>query len=292
MKKAAFIHLLLFLFCLTAAATSRALLIGIGDYPTERGWHKINGDKDLPMVTDMLLRNGFQKQHIVSLVNDQATKANILRSFHLLAQNAEKGDVVYIHFSGHGQRITDLNGDEQGTSNGWDEAWIPYDAYKDYRENIYWGQNHLIDDELHSYLTRLRRKVGKEGRIIVVADACHSSGGTRAQSDTIPGEKWIERGSADYFVLPPSTGITIDSANTEDWLFFSACLYSQTNYEYRGNGSLTYALCHLPNPLSDYTAVELLKQIRTTVKQLIPFLQVPQLDGPEQLQTDKVLPSK
>ncbi len=84
--------------------------------------------------------------------------------------------------------------------------------------------------------------------------------------------------------------ISVDSANKEDWIFFSACLSSQTNYEYRGNGSLTYALCHLPNQLSAYTAEELIEQVRTKVKQLIPFLQVPQLDGPEPMLSEKVLP--
>ena len=290
MKRAAIILLLSITVTLPVAAISRALIIGIGDYPAERGWHKINGDKDIPLVTDLLKRNGFEQQNILTLVNEQATKANILRSFHQLAKNAGKGDVVYIHFSGHGQRITDLNGDEKGPNKGWDEAWIPYDAYKDYRKDVYWGQNHLIDDELNTYLTRLRRKVGKEGRIVVVADACHSSGGTRASGDTIAQNKWVERGSNDYFIVPPATEIAIDSANTEDWLFFSACLYSQTNYEYRGNGSLTYALCHLPEPLSAYTAEDMLKQIRASVKKLIPFLQVPQLDAPQQLQAEKVLP--
>lgn len=290
MKRNACTLLLFVFFCITASATSRALIIGIGDYPSERGWHKINGDKDVPLVTDLLRRNGFEQKHILTLVNEQATKANILRSFHQLAKNAEQGDVVYIHFSGHGQRITDLNGDEKGPNKGWDEAWIPYDACKDYRQDVYWGQNHLIDDELNTYLTRLRRKVGKEGRIVVVADACHSSGGTRATGDTIAQNKWIERGSNDYFIVPPSTEIVIDSANTEDWLFFSACLYTQTNYEYRGNGSLTYAICHLPEPLSAYSAEELLKQIRASVKKLIPFLQVPQLEAPQPMQTEKVLP--
>ena len=276
--------------CLTAAATSRAVIIGIGDYPSERGWHKINGDKDVPLVTDLLLRNGFDRQHIVTLVNEQATKANILRAFHTLAKSAEPGDNIYIHFSGHGQRITDLNGDEKGQDQGWDEAWIPYDASKEYQQNVYWGQNHLVDDELNSYLIRLRRKVGKGGRIVVVADACHSSGGTRAQGDTPSEETWIERGSSDYFILPSSEAISVESANTEDWIFFSACPSSQTNYEYRSNGSLTYALSQLPNPLSAYTAEELIEQVRAKVKQLIPFLQVPQLDCPKQMLSEKVLP--
>ena len=275
---------------LSVCATPRAMVIGIGDYPASGGWHKINGDKDVPLVTDMLLRNGFDKKNILTLVNEQATKTNILRTFHLLTRDAAQGDVIYIHFSGHGQRITDLNGDEKGPDQGWDEAWIPYDAAKMYEENVYWGQNHLIDDELNTYLTRLRRKVGKEGVIVVVADACHSSGGTRAQGDTVPEEMWIERGSSDYFIVPPSVEVAVDCANTEDWIFFSACLSTQTNYEYRGNGSLTWSLCHLPEPLSSYTAVGLLEQVRATVKKLIPFLQVPQLDGPKNLLTGKVLP--
>ena len=93
------------------AQTRRALVIGLGKQE-DPAWQKINGDKDVPLVTEMLGRAGFNKRHIRTLVNEQATKAAIVHAFLMMAETAEKGDIVYIHFSGHGQQMRDRNGDE------------------------------------------------------------------------------------------------------------------------------------------------------------------------------------
>ena len=139
----------------TQAITKRALVIGIGDYPASSGWAKINGDKDIPMVEEMLTANGFSKTNIVELKNQQATCAAICRGFEDLITKSQTGDYVYIHFSGHGQQITDINGDEEDK---FDEAWIPYDAGKKYEAGVYEGENHLLDDALNIYLNGLRSK--------------------------------------------------------------------------------------------------------------------------------------
>ena len=62
------------------------------------------------------------------------------------------GDIIYLHFSCHGQPIEDIDGDED---DGWDEALIPFDAKKKYQKGTYTGENHITDDELNSYLKRL-----------------------------------------------------------------------------------------------------------------------------------------
>ena len=80
-------------------------------------------------------------------------------------------DELYIHFSGHGQQVTDVSGDEP---DGLDEALIPYDAAIEYGRNGYKGQNHILDDELGVWLEALRESVGPKGVIVVALDACHS----------------------------------------------------------------------------------------------------------------------
>lgn len=82
------------------AQNKLALVIGIGDYPEESGWCKIHGDNDIAFVTEMLEENGFEQVQILS--NKAATKKGIMDALDNLDKKATRGDVIYIHFSGHG----------------------------------------------------------------------------------------------------------------------------------------------------------------------------------------------
>ena len=77
--------LLLVLLALLAlpllSQTKYALVIGLGKQE-DRAWPKINGDKDVPRVRQMLRKGGYDK--IISLVNERATKRNILSAFNTL----------------------------------------------------------------------------------------------------------------------------------------------------------------------------------------------------------------
>ena len=254
-------------------ATKRALVIGIGNYPEASGWAKINGDKDLPIVRDMLLANGFQSKDIVELKNESATADAIRKALDALVGKAAKGDVIYIHFSGHGQQITDLHGDEE---DGFDEAWIPIDAQFSYAKGKYEGENHIVDDQLNQWLSQLRSKVGTTGKITVVADACHSGGGSRGDEDET---EYVVRGTSDAFVIPGNTKPFSGEVGTIDWIFISACKSYQCNYEYKGTGSLTYALGQQKANLSSTPAQQIQRSIRSTIASIIPFTQTPVLEA-------------
>lgn len=219
-----------------------AILIGIGNYPEDSGWNRIHGNNDVTILTEALLHQGFSSDEIVQLVDSKATKENILHSIDSLLQKCKAGDIVYLHFSGHGQQITDLNGDEE---DGFDEAWIPYDARKVYVSGEYEGENHLIDDELNILFTKLRVRVGARGKIVIVADACHSGSGSRSYSD----DETFVRGTSDKFIIPhQDRDVTKKSAPTE-WLFVAACKPYQSNYEYRSPageyfGVLSYVIAN------------------------------------------------
>lgn len=254
-------------------ATKRALVIGIGNYPEASGWAKINGDKDLPIVRDMLLANGFQSKDIVELKNESASADAIRKALDALVSKAAKGDVIYIHFSGHGQQITDLHGDEE---DGFDEAWIPIDAQFSYVKGKYEGENHIVDDQLNQWLSQLRAKVGTSGKITVVADACHSGGGSRGDEDET---EYVVRGTSDAFVIPGNTKPFSGEVGTIDWIFISACKSYQCNYEYKGTGSLTYALGQQKANLSSTPAQQIQRSIRSTIASIIPFTQTPVLEA-------------
>lgn len=226
--------MLLTCFLPAGAKTRRAVVIGLGEQQ-DKSWAKINGDKDVPLVVSMLKANGFSD--VVSLTNAKATKAGIVGAFNSLIARAGRGDVVYIQFSGHGQMMTDLSGDE---ADGLDEAWIPYDAYLKYGPRDR-GEKHLSDDEVARYLTRLRSKIGAEGVIAVVVDACHSGDSTR---DLCDADSVVVRGTDDNFVIPGPWKMSGATPPRESWLTLSACQDFQINQEYNGVGKLTHILAN------------------------------------------------
>lgn len=175
------LFVILLAFCLSwplaSMAKKRALLIGISHYPqTTKSnpctWTNIHGCNDVRLLRGTLQKQGFR---ITTLTNAQATASHIRRALKRLCQQTAKGDMVVIHFSGHGQPFEDLSGDE---ADGWDEAIVPYDAKKCYNRT-YTGRCHIIDDELERYINNLRTTVGPRGFVYVMLDACHMGGASR-----------------------------------------------------------------------------------------------------------------
>ena len=76
--------LLLLTLCLSSlAGTRRALVIGVGTYEDPE-WIRINGDKDVKLVVDMLKLNIFHD--IATLTQKEATKSAIVKEFKALAE--------------------------------------------------------------------------------------------------------------------------------------------------------------------------------------------------------------
>ena len=235
--------LFLALFCTTnliKAQTKRALVIGIGQYE-DSAWDKINGDKDIPYVLGFL--NEANYEQVITLVNEQATKGNIISAFAALTEECKPNDIVYIHFSGHGQQMKDRNKDE---ADAIDECWIPYDAYR-VPSAKYRGEKHLVDDEVNILLTKIRHKIGDGGKMLVAIDTCFSGDSTRETAD----DEVFTRGVEDIFEIAKSllrktqSEDNLDiSANIEQWISLSACQSDQVNSEMTTPmvGKLTYAL--------------------------------------------------
>ena len=278
MRMRLIIYLLLLLSLSVTAQTKRALVIGLGEQQ-DKAWNKINGDKDVPLVHTMLKNAGFKS--VTTLVNRQATKVGIVGAFKRLTASCKQGDVVYVHYSGHGQQMTDVHNDEK---DGLDECWIPYDACRKANAN-YHGEKHLTDDELNVYLNAIRNKIGANGKLLVAIDACHSGDGTRGEDDE------IVRGVEDTLV--------VDSLNTrglyetfeaiksffmgdngkenvintkakplaERWITISACRSDQVNVEMKSPtvGKLTYALWTELKNIDKVGNDEFMKRIRKFV---------------------------
>lgn len=172
-----FLWLLFLQYSFVHAQTRHALIIAIAQYPEHSEWWNINADNDIAVLMPQIEKQNFKT---ILLQNEQATKANIMKTFSIFTSQLKKGDIVYIHFSCHGQQMEDDDGDEP---DGWDEALIPYDAELSYEKGVYEGENHLRDDEFNKVLIEMREKLGAEGMTLVSLDACHSASATRDEND-------------------------------------------------------------------------------------------------------------
>lgn len=248
--------MLLYSFELLSAQTKRAFVVGISEYPqsSENAWATIHGANDADLIASVLKKQGFR---ITKLCDKAATANKIRREMASLVASCRKGDVVYLHFSCHGQPFEDLNGDEE---DGWDESIIPYDALMTYTKGKYEGANHITDDELHSFFLQLRKAVGINGFVSVVIDACHAGGSSRGDDELEEDEdEFFVRGtkkgfsprgrefrprinSRGNFQIPQETGM----ANIA---IIEACRSYQSNYEIKQSahyyGPLSYYVCQV-----------------------------------------------
>lgn len=267
--KQLFTLIFLTLFVTAHAQEKRALLIGIGDYPTELGWNKIHGHNDIGIIKNTLIQQGFPVENIRALINAEASYDNIVKHMQQLLHSAKQGDIIYIHFSGHGQRITDCDEDE---TDGLDEAWIPYDAHRLYLKDVYEGEKHITDDYLNEYLTQLRQAIGGNGKIVVIADACHSGSGSRGDNDA------YKRGSRDIFEIPNPVVTSVRKTNPVEWLFVAACKSYQTNYEYKDEhghyyGSLSYSISKSSHQLLNIKYEDAIKIWTNTLRDISTYPQ-------------------
>ena len=211
----------------------------------------------------MLHNLGYLDSDIICLEDASATYSNIISALGQVSSKVSKGDQVYIHFSCHGQQITDVNKDEAlvDSRDKYDEALVPYDACVSYGWNGYKGEKHLLDDTLNEWLNKIAAKVGKDGCVILVADACHSGDLER--------EKVINnysgyRGTFDRFELPLHGAVKTKERQEVNWISISACKDFQTNYEYEYNGTrygrLSLAISRVMR--SGITVSELIEALR------------------------------
>lgn len=265
--------LILVALILTSAVNAqrkRAFLVGISCYDTALTgyqWNNINGVEDVKLLSPALKKQGFT---ITTLLDDQATFDNIISQIVQFTNKTKKADIVYVHFSTHGQPVEDINGDE---SDGWDESIVPIDAYKLYKKGVYEGKKHLTDDILNKHIRKLREKIGPKGFLFVVVDACHAGTSSRAYDDTV-------RGTHVGFtfnnkVFKPSTNkkshYSVEtSPKLSNVIYIEACRPDQVNTEIKVEGKRYGPLSfNIAKTLSSYTLTTNAKEFVDNVKRTL-----------------------
>ncbi|KAF9901663.1 Ca(2+)-dependent cysteine protease [Linnemannia zychae] len=245
---------------------------------------------------------GFKDENIRTLTDDQVgtcwmpTRENMLHNFKWLIQDAKKNDSYFLHYSGHGGQVEDLDGDE---TDGFDSCIYPLDHAKN---------GVITDDELHTILVKA---LPPGVRLTVVFDCCHSgsaldlpylyasSGFIRGKSalqslgyDLVDGnfdDEAIKQLQIKWQALQDeekefARQVKLKAADA-DIIMFSGCKDDQTAEEVKArlsrksvsNGAMTYAFtrCIRENPEQSYQ--EMLNSIRDMIRE--KYSQKPQLSS-------------
>ena len=243
--------------------TKRALLIGVNKYQ-ELPW--LSGSKnDVAVMRDLLIRRyGFNESNIQTLLDEQATRSAILDEMENLVASAGPQDIVFVHYSGHGSQVDDLNGDEP---DGLDETICPYDARTPNVADI-------TDDELGQILGRLR-----VASAVVVLDSCHSGTALRSapsdiRSRSVPPDARVELYRRDNLT---TRGI-VAPPGTEPYVLFSAAAANQQELDgpFGPNGKplglLTAAISRaLESRQDDVSPKQLFEALEQHVEKLKPI---------------------
>lgn len=264
----------------------KALLVGVNRYKIPgadlRGC--VNDVKNLQAVLTQMY--GFANKDIVVLTDFAATTKAMQAAMSKLVSDARKGDVLLLHYSGHGSNVPDANGDEADRR---DEILCPTDL--DWKKPF-------LDDWLRKTLNRLRAGVS----LTVIMDCCYSGSNTRvflppdaprisrylpSPWDLMAAESGRKLRGRVRGSLRESTAAKrkkkdlVDVAIPE--LLITGCRDTQTSADaYIGgtyNGALTYSLVET---LKDAGGTISYRQLHQgTIKRLKQgdFDQVPQLEG-------------
>lgn len=152
----------------------RALVVGINDYTVPAGAQGQQRFQDLAgavrdveeMKEVLMVLYGFKPHEIITLTDQAATRAAILRSIEeLLVNPAGEGDVVLFYFSGHGSQVRNTRSSEPDRL---DESLVPADSWR--------GAPDIRDKELRPLFNRI---LDRGARLTVVLDSCHSGSGAR-----------------------------------------------------------------------------------------------------------------
>jgi hypothetical protein len=147
----------------TATGTHRAILIGINYTGHEQGVLSGCHNDVRNMVEYMKDVHGFQDENITILLDDDEhtspTHENIINAYKKIVDESEAGDAVFCHYSGHGAKIRDDDGDE---ADGYDETLVPVDYHE---------AGMIRDDDLFDILIKPMKD---DVHCVFLMDCCHS----------------------------------------------------------------------------------------------------------------------
>jgi hypothetical protein len=265
----------------------RAVLVGIDDYPgTEADLNScvndIKGWKTL-----MMDRFQFTRENIRLLVNERATKEEVITRLKWLKSGVRDGDTLVFLYSGHGTTFTERD-DFGHLDEAKDEALRLNGGYG-------W-QSMLLDDEL----SEIFADISLEVNLTIICDSCYSGG--MADEKNLPLPTDLEHRIDPGAPLRPfgcclSKKESLEATINNDFsksksLLLAACKEDQgsaaSRPETKGYSVFSfYAIRALKRSREVPTANDLIKQVAQDIKDA-DHTQIPQLKGRQDLR-DKPL---
>jgi Caspase domain/N-acetylmuramoyl-L-alanine amidase len=214
----------------TTSGTIHALCIGIDNYPIQ----PLSGCvADAKLWAETFTSLGIKVHEL--LLNEDATKRNIVDAWKRVSANARAGDTLVIQYAGHGTQVPDLNNDETDMK---DEAWVPIDGMR--------GEV-LIDDEIGGLIDVFT----PDGvQVVIFSDSCHSGSTSRAKNNDGITSRFVKLIDNPAFIRDFSAAAQkwereIKPRNNEVLLgleiLYSGCQDHQSSYEQNGHGKFTLA---------------------------------------------------
>jgi hypothetical protein len=265
----------------------KALLVGINAYDDSPLSGCVNDAIDLRA---MLISRGWESKNIRMLCDHRATDRAMRERLRWLTYDTKSDAQLVFGFSGHGTQLRDRSGDEDLLDHK-DEALCPID-YDDIWDNPF------IDDVLADEFKRL----GRNQRLTVVLDCCHSGTGTRAVRNPEEIKTELTPMRRAKFVRAPidvelraegctatrrlgvkRRGLTFDTDPAMRHVLIAACQSNQTaadaQFGDRPNGALTRHLLNAFKTLGPaHTWVDIMLETARTLK-ADGFEQTPALEG-------------
>jgi hypothetical protein len=205
-----------------------------------------------------------------TLLDNQATKQNIITALKTLTADLTEADTFVFHYSGHGSQVPCLASDEIDNLT---EILCPYDLIN---TDGSWTTNFITDDELCAILGNI------PAHVECFLDCCHSGTATRDIRPNVI-NRYIQ--SPTDQVLKHTPFNVVRGSNIISW---SGCMDIQTSADaYIDNtfqGAFTAALlsCDLTQPRKQ-TYDNILKYMSK-----YGFTQIPQFTAPDDISTQAI----
>lgn len=165
----------------SACAENYALLVGVSNYPALAQELQLVGPaNDVVLMRTLLQSKGFAQERIRVLADGvpgagDPTRRNILAGLDRLADQAQPGDFIYLHFAGHGSQQPSPKSKVPPEPDGLDEIFLPRDIGQ-WDDELATVDKALVNSEMNQAIMRLRNK----GAFVwAVFDSCHSGNMTR-----------------------------------------------------------------------------------------------------------------
>jgi hypothetical protein len=269
----------------------KALLIGINEYERVNNLRGCGNDVSnlFSALSDFA---GFTSGQVRSVAHDRATKAAIENRLAWLVGDAAPGDLLILHFSGHGSQVRDRDGDE--LDDGLDEVLCPFD--------MNWDASFITDDYLREKL-----RVPEGVVLEVILDACHSGEGSSHTAFPASAAPAVDPNRQPRFAQPPVDIVVRhageqlpvrrlfrDSRPASPVALWSACAEFQTAADALidgvFNGAFTFFFCKHLRENPRILRAELLRRVKSSLA-LAGYSQVPELSAPESLKNAAVFRS-